>query len=153
VAPSAENRVGVRRTLGEKPEMTLPTALAVTKIERANSSCRRRRGGRALLWRRPRNCPRPPQRQRNPPLHRAAYGRVVLQLRGVPAVSQGRYSSRGRLSAADDLYDFDPQPWGIRRYAAEASTRIGSVLPGRPFYNLFNGSRPLSASGWLPPFN
>ena len=77
----------------------------------------------------------------------AAYGRVILQLNGVLTVSQGQYNFSGAVSAIPDLYDFDKQPWGVRTYSGEISTRIGATLPGKPFYNVFIGNKPVSASG------
>ncbi|MGH8903065.1 MAG: lipid II-degrading bacteriocin [Egibacteraceae bacterium] len=32
-----------------------------------------------------------------------------------------------------DYWDFDPKPWGKRSWYAEALTRIGTFLPGKPF--------------------
>jgi RHS repeat-associated protein len=83
---------------------------------------------------------------------RAAYGRVILQLDGVLTVSQGEYSFAGTISARPDKYDFDQQPWGQRTNAGEISTRIGAMLPGKPFLNLFSGNKSVSSSGWLWPF-
>ena len=54
------------------------------------------------------------------------------------------------LAARPDLYDFDKQPWGVRTFAGEASTRVGSWLPGKTFYNYFIGSRDLYSQGPLP---
>lgn len=80
---------------------------------------------------------------------RAAYGRVTLQLQGALTVSQGSYSFSGRLSAAPDKYDFDPQPWGVRTPMGEVSTRAGALLPGRSFNNVFVGDRVLRSGGAL----
>jgi hypothetical protein len=83
---------------------------------------------------------------------RAAYGRVVLVLDGTLTVSGGQYSFKGSITAPPDLYDFDKQPWGARTFMGEVSTRAGALLPGKPFYNVFNGGKQVNTSGSLSPF-
>lgn len=80
-----------------------------------------------------------------------AYGRVVLQLDGNLTVSQGQYSFSGRVTALPDLYDFDPQPWGVRSIPGEVSTEAGARLPGKPFYNVFKGGRQVDSNGVVRP--
>jgi hypothetical protein len=81
---------------------------------------------------------------------RAAYGRVVLTVDGTLTVSKGQYTFEGTLGAKPDKYDFDSQPWGVRSFGAEVSTRLGSLLPGKPYYNVIQGTRSVYSSGTLP---
>ncbi len=79
----------------------------------------------------------------------AAYGRVTLQFSGELTISGNQYNLSGYISAAPDLYDFDPQPWGVRNVGAELSTMGGSLLPGKPFYNTFSGGKGVNSNGKL----
>jgi RHS repeat-associated protein len=75
--------------------------------------------------------------------NQAAFGQVTFRLDGTLSVSNGSYYFDGSLAAKPDLYDFDPQPWGVRSVPAELSTRFGALLPGTPFRVNFEGSTPI----------
>jgi hypothetical protein len=80
--------------------------------------------------------------------NKATFGNVILQIHGVvTAQSSGSYNFKGALSALNDRYDFNPQPWGVRTIPAEISTRFGAMLPGRPYGIEFVGSRAIDESG------
>ncbi len=76
-----------------------------------------------------------------------------LILSGVLTVSGGQYSFSGIITAAPDLYNFDPNPWGQRSFLGEVLTMAGAKFPGTPFYNTFAGEKQVNTSGMLSPFS
>lgn len=81
----------------------------------------------------------------------AGVGRFVWQLSGT-FVSDGLvWSFSGNLRPAPDYYNFDPQPPGVRSFFGEVSTRIGSMLPGKPFRVQIDGAKSVRFGGPCAP--
>jgi hypothetical protein len=76
-----------------------------------------------------------------------APGRVVLDLGG-SIICDEKCNCRfeGSIGIGDDLWNFNPRPWGERDpggfpYPKEFSTRVGQRIPGVPFTTRFTGRR------------
>ena len=81
----------------------------------------------------------------------AGIGRFTWRLDGT-FVSDGlTWSLSGNLYSGNDLYNFDPQPLGSRTFFGEVSTRIGSLLPGKPFKVQIDGAKQVKLSGPCRP--
>ena len=77
----------------------------------------------------------------------AGIGRFVWVLNGIYSSTGATWAFDGTLRPAEDVYDFDADSKGSRSLAAEVSTRLGAMLPGRPFRITIVGSIRVSVSG------
>jgi len=79
----------------------------------------------------------------------AIFGHVTLRLQGELSVGMGGWwSFDGRISALNDIYDFNPSTH--RTLMGEASTWVGSQFKGKPYEIQFIGSKPVYNNGVLP---
>jgi hypothetical protein len=83
-----------------------------------------------------------------PGLEAATVGNITLVLRGTLEIRcDCTWSFAGRTSSAPDIYDFNRSTQ--RTFWGEASTIIGSYLPGTPYQVNIVGQKPEQASGVL----
>lgn len=76
----------------------------------------------------------------------ATVGGLTLRASGVLAIAgDGYYTFSGRLSADDDIYDFNKRRG--RSPLADASTKIGRQISGKSFTVHMIGSKPFSERG------
>ena len=79
----------------------------------------------------------------------AAFGTVVLHLNGELSVGMGGWwMFEGRISALNDIYDFDPSTH--RTLLGEFSTWVGAQFEGKPYQIQFIGSKQVYQNGVLP---
>ena len=82
----------------------------------------------------------------------AVFGHVTLHLEGDLAVgSSGWWSFEGKVSALNDIYDFNPA--SHRSFIGELSTWVGRQFNGTPYEIQFVGYRPVYVNGqlsWFP---
>ncbi len=75
-------------------------------------------------------------------------GYITIRLRGVVSLRRDcSWVFRGRISALDDIYDFNPSTH--RTPGAEFLTWVGAQLPGKTFTISMTGSKPFGARGRL----
>ncbi|WP_179416108.1 hypothetical protein HDF19_08500 [Mucilaginibacter sp. E4BP6] len=53
------------------------------------------------------------------------------------------YDATGFIGYSD-WWNFDAKPWGTRSASGEIMTRLGSMLPGSPFYVIYGQTGPIS---------
>jgi RHS repeat-associated protein len=79
----------------------------------------------------------------------AVFGTVVLHLEGdLTFGSDGAWSFRGKISAYNDIYDFNPA--SHRTMLGEFSTWVGAQFEGTPYEIRFVGSQSVYRSGQVP---
>ena len=83
-------------------------------------------------------------------LDKLGIGTFTLRLVGDHSSNGSTWAFRGYLKAFQDTYDFNPST--NRSVAAEVSTRVGGLFPGRSFQIKIEGQRGVTLTGrCLPP--